>query len=760
MSTDILKRLRSMDGAELKFRATAAIRSRVGRARTAITPPAWRRESLTLSDLPSLSETRQALARRDWLAAHRTLAGHFVSREPRFPLEPRRLPALAKEVSRRFPTNDAAERADRVLAGRYDLLGYRAVVAGSPPDWHLDAVHGRSAPLVYWDAVPYLDPAYGDHKITWELNRHQHFLILGRAFVLTGDRRYYHAFVVHLKHWILNNPPLQGTNWASMLELAFRTLSWIWALHFFAPAAGDDDRDPWIVDLLLALDRQLDHIEQNLSRYFSPNTHLTGEALALYVAGRVLPELASCGRFERVGRTVLLDESRRQVLPDGAHAELSAHYHRYSTDFYILASSIARITGDPAAASLRDAAHRQAAFLRGLADDNGQLPLIGDDDGGQLFALTGRPPTDASATLASAAVLLDDPTLAVAPIPEDTLWMCGTMHPVPEVIEQHEWPSVGFTQSGYYVCRDRDANHLVFDCGPHGFLNGGHAHADALAIVVSVRGTPLLVDPGTATYTMDPELRDRFRSTAMHNTVVVDGRSQSQTRGPFHWLTRTDAHCRVWQPGTLVDYVEGYHDGYASTRHVRCVFAVHGIGWIVIDHLVAPPRPAHADVMWHIHPQWSWARTSERAVTLKTLDGREASLAMSIPLRVIQGNGLEAFAPEYGRLTDALCLAGDVDGSLPVCVATFIAARPEWKTNSVTALHVERQPAESRGVFHIEGPAGSLIVCSSTADRDSEWDVGTFKTPIHAGLLRLTPSSTVELCAVRRRTMASSVQRV
>ena len=46
------------------------------------------------------------------------------------------------------------------------------------------------------------------------------------------------------------------------------------------------DAHPWLVDLLLGLDRQLQLVEQNLSTYFSPNTHLLGEALALYVAGR------------------------------------------------------------------------------------------------------------------------------------------------------------------------------------------------------------------------------------------------------------------------------------------------------------------------------------------------------------------------------------------------------------------------------------------------------------------------------------------
>ena len=61
-----------------------------------------------------------------------------------------------------------------------------------------------------------------------------------------------------------------------MLELGFRTLSWLWAMQFLCPRATQTTPMPWLVDLLLALDRQLRHIEQNLSHYFSPNTHLLG----------------------------------------------------------------------------------------------------------------------------------------------------------------------------------------------------------------------------------------------------------------------------------------------------------------------------------------------------------------------------------------------------------------------------------------------------------------------------------------------------
>ena len=90
----------------------------------------------------------------------------------------------------------------------------------------------------------------------WELNRHQHWLALGRAYWLTGDRRYRAVFVAELESWLAANPPLTGINWASMLELGFRALSWTWALEFFATAT-DRDETPWLVDLLVALDRQL-----------------------------------------------------------------------------------------------------------------------------------------------------------------------------------------------------------------------------------------------------------------------------------------------------------------------------------------------------------------------------------------------------------------------------------------------------------------------------------------------------------------------
>src|SRR6185295_4211192 len=76
------------------------------------------------------------------------------------------------------------------------------------------------------------------------------------------------------------------------------------------------------------------HLETYLSTYFSPNTHLTGEALGLYYLGLLLPEFKDAERWRQTGSRVLLEQLPIQVRPDGVYFEQSSYYHRYTADFY------------------------------------------------------------------------------------------------------------------------------------------------------------------------------------------------------------------------------------------------------------------------------------------------------------------------------------------------------------------------------------------------------------------------------------------
>jgi hypothetical protein len=235
------------------------------------------------------------------------------------------------------------------------------------------------------------------------------------------------------------------------------------------------------------------------------------------------------------------------------------------------------------------------------------------------------------------------------------------------------WKSRALAASGYYVSRTARGDHLVFDAGPHGFLNGGHAHADALSLTIAAARRPLVVDPGTAAYTIDPALRDWFRSTTMHNTVAVGGRSQSIPLGPFHWRSTVDARAAIWHGGGKADYAEAMHDGYAPVIHTRSVLAVHGVGWVVVDHLLGVDE-IEAEALWHIHPDWRRQPPSPHAITFAHVDGYRAAFSSSLPLELVEHGDLAMFAPVYGCIVTAPCLRARFPRGGPASAATVILA--------------------------------------------------------------------------------------
>jgi hypothetical protein len=759
-----IARLARMDRRELRWRTRARAQTAIDRLRTRLQAPAWERTALApaLAPLPALAGVRADLAAGRWTEAHRRLSDHFASSPQRFLISAATRPELATRIRREFPhsAEAAAAAGDRILRGAYDLLGYQelrfrpappAARAGHPgradpepspaPDWHHDPVHDRVAPREFWSAIRYLDPACGDHKIIWELNRHQHWLVLGRAFWLTGHSTYRERCLAELASWLENNPPFIGINWASMLELGFRSLSWIWALHFFVdPTVGD--QAPWTVDLLVALERQLTHIEQNLSYYFSPNTHLLGEALALYVAGRSLPELAASDRRQALGRAVLVGEMSRQIAADGGHCERSTHYQRYALDFYLLALAIARISNDPALGDFERAAARLATAARVLADDDGQLPRIGDDDGGTAFPLLRRTPYDIRDSLAVSSALLQRSDLAVGPPPEEALWLLA--HPVlaPLLERVRVLPaaapprSCALADTGYYVSRSARGDHLVMDGGPHGYANGGHAHADALSLTLTVGGTPLLIDPGTGCYSIDAPLRDRMRSSSLHNTLVLDGRSQSRPGGPFHWIETTDARPLRWRTNRAFDYFVGAHDGYGPAEHRRHVLVLHGDLLVVAD-LVCGSESHTAAVHWHLDPRWT-ASVSDRRVQLAS---PERTCQLVVPEGSVERfvadpeTGLGWNAPIYGRVEACTTLRITARGRAPFWIVSVFGLDEHNPVSNAELVPVEADMGVLTHAVGIrvvrDGSVEDALFAESALGGAATWRMGAIETDAH-----------------------------
>ncbi len=301
-------------------------------------------------------------------------------------------------------------RADRIVGGTFDVLGLKGQSYGSPVNWQRDPLSGRTAPLVHFTRVPYLDyDAVGDHKLTWEVNRHQWFGQLAQAWLLTNDERYGTTAARLLDEWLTANPPKVGINWCSALELAFRMQSWIHGLRLFGAAAAIT---PALRTRLVAsAEVHALHVERNLSTWFSPNTHITGEALALLSVGIAWPGLRHAARWRATGWRILCETLPGQIRPDGVYFEHAAWYQAYTVDFCALAIVAARHAGFAVPESLMACLRRGAIGLRDVTRPDGTIARLGDDDGGVTFPFRLSEFGELSDSLWRAAAVLDDPSV-------------------------------------------------------------------------------------------------------------------------------------------------------------------------------------------------------------------------------------------------------------------------------------------------------------------------------------------------------------
>ena len=503
-------------------------------------------------------------------------------------------------VASQAPTHrrDVVAAAADPMQNRFDLLGYRTLWFGDPVDWHLDPVWARRSSRVHWSLVDPLDPeAVGDSKIVWELNRHQWLVRLAQAYAFTADERYAEASLQAIDGWLAANPPRAGLNWASSLEVSYRLMSWCWVLMLVRHSAALSEAR--LRTVLAALCVHANHVARYLSYFFSPNTHLTGEAIGLFYAGALFPELKDAARWKEVGARVLVAESEKQICPDGVHFERSTCYHRYTAETYLLFLILAARNGIAVPHAVVDRVRSLAEFLMFIRQPDGSMPLIGDNDGGQLLPLVERAPNDPRGVLALAAALFQRSDFAWAadgPAPE-VAWLMG-----PDGVQAFDRlnaarPAAGssrlFPSGGYAVMRggwDRDAHQMIVDVGPLGCsFSAGHGHADLLGVQCAIYGEPCIVDPGTYCYTPEHEWRTFFRSSAAHSTLIVDGRNQAEPDGPFSWRARPCVRLREWRSNRRWDFVDAEHDAYAGLPdrviHRRRVIFVKPEYWVVIDDL-------------------------------------------------------------------------------------------------------------------------------------------------------------------------------
>jgi len=239
--------------------------------------------------------------------------------------------------------------------------------------------------------------------------------------------------------------------------------------------------------------------------------------------------------------------------------------------------------------------------------------------------------------------------------------------------------SKAFQDGGFYIMRHGDL-YMIIDCVPADpKAPSGHKHNSRLSFELFAYDKSFIIDPGAYIYTADKEMRNLFRSTRYHNTVVVDGDEQNSFDEDRLFAVKSDAAVKVnrWLTSENYDFLDAEHNGYArlkaSVVHRRRIyFNKDKAYWVIKDMLAGEGGYKHRfDLYFHFAPM-KLKVTDE--LVIETDNKNDANI-MVVPLETEEiemkiEKGWVSYS--YGRKVEAPVVKYSKNSSAPANFSTLI----------------------------------------------------------------------------------------
>jgi hypothetical protein len=562
-------------------------------------------------------------------------------------------------------------------------------------DWHqCDRSGLRGNPDAFGPDYDYRDAKLvGNVKYTWEKSRHHHTTVLALAYALTGEDRYARAAWVQIEDWIAKNPAPRGINWASALEVGERIMAWAWVFHLlkFHPEwmTWFSEQSFWA-----SVYHHQAFLAQFESQGSSANNHLLGEIAGLYVASLTWPVFAESAHWQHEAKTILEREMPLQVFPSGVNREMGFEYHFFSTELFLLPAVLGAGRGDAFSGSYLERLGLKIKAAAWLRDARGHWPRYGDADEGIAVQLEARTFDRFHRLIEVGRRWLKVPVAQLEAVPVELRGgqlyanlvvttnleqTASQSEPVPN--------SFAFSDAGLYAMAvnrgslepGREEILVLADAGPLGYLSiAGHGHADALSFTLNVGGQPVLIDPGTFVYHTDVPWRKHFKSTAAHNTLVLDAQDQSTMQGAFLWSHKANTTVQSWKPEVEGGSFVASHDGYqrlaGNPTHQRKL-ELGGRRLTVLDR-VSGEGAHEAALFWHFHPDCE-VHQLEPGVWVVRWNGGKARFEFDPRLTISAHRGeteprIGWYSPRFDLKVPTWTLRAVAGGSLPLEFRTII----------------------------------------------------------------------------------------
>jgi len=581
--------------------------------------------------------------------------------------------------------------ADEICDHVFDELGSGKISLGPQVDWHEDFKSGYRWPSQFYTKIAVVrSDKHADVKIPWDLSRSHFYATLGKGYWYTNDEKYAGEFVALLTDWIRHNLPRMTVNWCSAMEVAIRLVNFIWAYHFFMHSPHFDEERKTL--LLKSLISHAQFVVENLE-YFGElsDNHYVSDVVGLAIVGITFPEFKQAEKWKRIGLKGLFGEVTSQVHDDGVQFEGSISYHRLVLEMFVSVVILCGKNGIEVPKAVWSRLEKMFNFVLHYTKPDGTAPQIGDTDNGRLHVLGKTEIMDHRYLLAIGAVLFEraDFKAGAGTFHEEAFWLLGE-----EGLKRFDaiknrvitLSSNAFRQGGFYFLRN-DQLYMAVRCAANGRRGiGNHSHNDTLSFELYAYDKSFIVDPGTYVYTPEPDWRNLFRSTAYHNTLVVDGEEINRIPDDLFRLMK-DAFPVVnrWTTTPRADFLDAQHNGYERlpepvTHRRQFYFDKVANYWIIRD--IVTGQGTHA-LSWYFHFDAGIELEIRNGMTIETLCEGGANLILDAvdtpPLSLeVEGGWV---SPSYGIKKKARVARYSCTIELPTSI-TFILYPYDGKPGS------------------------------------------------------------------------------
>lgn len=431
---------------------------------------------------------------------------------------------------------------------------------GNPLDWQLNPLtRKRCDEKIKWFRITDFDKERGDIKAIWEASRFSHFITLARAYLLTGDRKYYEAFSSQLKSWLVKNRYAYGANFKCGQECSFRMVNTLLSYTVFRECDIATDAD--VSNVKDLVDRCYRKVLSNFFYAYRciKNNHTISELMGMIVGAWCCGEQKSLDKAYSLLDKVI-DE---QFNDDGGYRQFSFNYQRLALQDLECVMSISDVVGRSLSNQSKDKIRKAAILMYQCQDESGDMPNYGSNDSALIFPVTScsyrdfRPVINTIYALSTGKQLYEvDKHL------EELIWFSSRKNFDGYRVQKTERVSSQFADAGLFTLRGSNSWAMIVSNDYH----SRPAHMDQFHFDLWIHKVNVLCDGGTLSYASE-EGRELVRNGS-HNTVVIDEKPQMNEMGPFMIYGWTKRKLGLCNDSSFIGKIVSAND-YEHVRKIK-----------------------------------------------------------------------------------------------------------------------------------------------------------------------------------------------